>query len=345
MALLKLQGFEAFLRRPPPDTRLVLFHGADAGAVRELARRTVIATAGSADDPFNVARFEDTALSSDPARLADEYGAISMMGGRRAIWVTDAGDGLMKALGVLESDIDSGLIVAEAGVLPKSSKLRSLLEGHARAVVCQVYDPDTKDLAQLADSMLERAGLAISPDARARLVELIGADKALSRSEIDKLILYCHGQTEVSLADIEAVCGDTSSVTADNLIDAAFGGDLSEADHCLMSLLAAGGDAPRLLNQASGHASGLQALQLDVLNGQPIDAALKRAKPQIFFRRQRAIGSQLRSWDMDALASIQSAIAAATLQTRQYPDLDEAIAGRAFLAIARMARALSRNIN
>ena len=45
-------------------------------------------------DPFNVADLSEAVLESDPARLADEAAAISMMGGRRVVRVRGAGKAL-----------------------------------------------------------------------------------------------------------------------------------------------------------------------------------------------------------------------------------------------------------
>ena len=43
-------------------------------------------------DPFRVVDIGGDALKGDPARLADEFGAMSLMGGRRVIRVRPAGE-------------------------------------------------------------------------------------------------------------------------------------------------------------------------------------------------------------------------------------------------------------
>ncbi len=68
----------------------------------------------------------DADLSSDPGRLADEVQSLSLLGGRRAIWVENAGAALAKAMArFAEAKPVGNLVVAEAGSLPKSSKLRT----------------------------------------------------------------------------------------------------------------------------------------------------------------------------------------------------------------------------
>jgi DNA polymerase-3 subunit delta len=345
MAVIRAQALDAFLRKPGA-ARVLLIHGADTGAVKELARRAVLAFAGSLDDPFAVQRIDESAISADPAILLDEYASQSMLGGKRTIWVTGSGDSLMKALTpVLESAIAGNMIIVESSALAKSSRLRNGLEGHDLAAVCPVYDPDARDLGELVDSMCAAAGLAVMPDARARLLELIGADRALSRSEIEKLTLYCHGSRTVTLEDVEAACGDASAVSQDDLTDSTFGGDIEAADGSYWTLIAEGHDPSRLLGALLNHAGTLQSLQADVARGVSEDQAVKTAKPPVFFKRQRLVARQLRMWDFDSLASAQVTVSAAIRQARQFAPLAAPTGNRAVLALTRLARSLAQQKN
>ena len=56
------------------------------------------------------------------------------------------------------------------------------------------------------------------------------------------------------------------------------------------------------------------------------------------FKRRASISMQLRTWDIDTLLNAEERICAAILQTRQHPDLDEALVSRALLALGRSAR-------
>jgi DNA polymerase-3 subunit delta len=125
MTAIKPQALEAFLRRPDPGIIAVLIYGEDGEAVRELAERTVGKMSGSSVDPFNVASLSEADLAADPARLADEAQSISMFGGSRVIWVRGAGDAFLKSVTpLLQQETAGNLIVAEAGILAKSSRLR-----------------------------------------------------------------------------------------------------------------------------------------------------------------------------------------------------------------------------
>ena len=69
--------------------------------------------------------------------------------------------------------------------------------------------------------MLGAAGLTITPEARELLLSRLGADRALSRSEIEKLALYAGGKGTIEIDDVEAVVGDASELAIDTMIMAA----------------------------------------------------------------------------------------------------------------------------
>jgi DNA polymerase-3 subunit delta len=337
---IKGSSIELFLRQPDPSTICVLVYGSDTGAVKERARAAVVAAAGSADDPFNTVRLEDDALGRDPGLLADEYAAISMVGGRRAIWVTEAAEGFAKAIEPLLARPPSGnLIVAEAGSLAKKAKLRTVLEAAERAAVIACFEDGEQDLSQLISQEAKRAGLSVDDDAMAALLELLGGDRALSRREVLKLMTYCHGRGTVSREDVEAVCSDAAGFSTDEAIDAAFEGDLDGADSELAKLAASGVSGSRTLSALALHVARLQQWQVDIAGGRSTEQIMRSAKPPVFFKRQASIGRQLKLWSEGDLLAAGASVGAAILQTRQYSDLEDAIASRTFLSLARNARA------
>lgn len=340
MGVLKAAAIDGFLRKLPPNLCAMLIHGADAGAVRELARRAVVKIAGTADDPFNVVRLDDAALASDPGRLADEVASLSMLGGRRVVWVTDADQAFLKSVETILNGASAGnLIVAESSSLAKSSRLRTLFEKSERAFAIAIYEDDGDQVAALIASILTPLGLVLAPDAGVRLLELLGTDRAAARQEIGKLATYCLGAGQIRLEDVEAICGESSGGDADALIDAVFAGEVEHVDRGFMTLTGAGVDAGRILTLAGLHVVKLQSLKLDVERGMRVEDALRSARPPIFFRRHEAVRLQLRIWDLAALLSAASTLSSCTLQMRRTPAPAEALASRALLGLARNGRA------
>lgn len=341
MTALRLQALETFLRRADPEVNILLVYGAEPDAVRELAARVVRKVAGSLDDPFAVVRLDDHDLATDSARLVDEVQSMSMLGGSRAIWVKGADQHFLKAASpILDGRIRGNFIVAEAGVLAKSSALRVALERSPHAAIVPLYEAGEDDAAALLEQLLAQSELRMEPEARYRFIDLVGSSRGLLQREAEKLAVYAWGQDTVTVADVEAICGNEAEADADDLSDAVFGGDTSAADRIFCKLVAGGSDGGRLVSGVHSHALRLQEFRLAIESGVRTEQVLKSARPPVFFKRQRLIASQLAVWTVPTLLSAASSLAGAVLQIRQTASLADSIASRVLLAVARNARML-----
>jgi DNA polymerase-3 subunit delta len=341
VTVLKGSAIASFVRAPAQGTKAVLIYGSDAGRVHEVAAGIVGSAAGSLDDPFRVANVSDNSLAADPALLADEARSLSLLGGRRIVWVAPAGRGFQGAIeSYLADPGGEALIVAEAAALPKSSKLRALFEKSKQAAVIACYEDTAKDLRALVSRAASEARLAIADDVLEHVVERIGSDRGVSRQEIDKLLLYCYGKAAIELADVEAVCGDVSAASIDALVDATFSGDVAECCRRLAQLQESGISASGVLYGTGSHLARLQDFRSEIDRGKPRDAVMRGARPPIHFSRQNSIARQLALWPGGALDGALSTVLEATALTRQFPSLDHAIAERAMLSLARRAQTM-----
>src|SRR4029079_19391572 len=94
---------DAFLKKPDPKIRGVVIHSNDEGLIAERAAQLAKTVCEDLKDPFRVVDIAGDALKADPARLADEFGAMSLMGGRRVVRVRPAGEESAAALENLAS--------------------------------------------------------------------------------------------------------------------------------------------------------------------------------------------------------------------------------------------------
>ncbi|MGI9371439.1 MAG: DNA polymerase III subunit delta [Hyphomicrobiales bacterium] len=337
MAIFKPAQFNQFVRSRDPKIAAILIFGPDRGRVREAAKSLVEAVSGE-DDPFNIVHLDDDVLGKDPARLADEAQAISLMGGVRSVWVRDAANGFFGAAkSYLTDPRGDGLIVAEAGDLRKGTGLRSLFEKAKNAACLACYEDGARDVHGLIEEVLGAENLTIGQEARMVLAAYLGGDRALSRAELEKLVLYCRGKDRVEIDDIEQICGDTSSLAVDDLVDAVFGGELTQMDVQLNRLLQSGTLAAPLISSLSTHANRLHKFSLQIESGRSAKQIIDGARPPVFWKRKDAVARQLSIWDSKSLEAAGLTLADAEKQTRQHAALSEAIAGRAFLSLSRRA--------
>ena len=217
MVAYKSSALASFLKSPKPECRAVLVYGPDAGLVTERASTLAGIFAKRGQGETEIVRLDDRDLGDDPARLEVELRTRPMFASQSVVRLM-AGLKLdvpsLKAL--LASDFPNWLIV-EAGNLRPDSALRKLFEAHKTAAALACYG-DERSVLSLIDSELAGAGLSIDRETRDYLMTRLGADQALSRSEVVKLALYAQGAGRVSQDDVEAIVGDAAETALENFV-------------------------------------------------------------------------------------------------------------------------------
>lgn len=332
---------ESFAKAPDPSLRAVLVYGPDLGLVRERAQHLVKSAAGGLDDPFRVAERTGAAVAADPAGLLDELGALAFGGGRRAVRLRGAADSVTEAIerALGEPGWDA-LLVVEGGDLPARSSLRKLFEGGAGIAALPCYRDDRDSLASLVSDSLKQAGLAIEPDARDFLVARLGGDRALSRGELEKLVLYMNDtRRSVTRDDVMASIADASEATLEDLVFAVADGDRAGCVRWTRRCYEEGVAPVALLRAASNHFQRLLFVAALVRQGQPVDAALGKLRPPVFWKVKGRFGKQVSAWRRNRLAAALSDLIEAETACKSTGAPAEAIAARALLSLAARARA------
>ena len=337
---------EAFLKKPDPRIRGVVIYGNDDGLVAERAVALAKAVCEDLNDPFRVVDISGDVLKGDPARLADEFGALSMMGGRRVIRVRPAGEESAAALeNLVAAPAGDALIVVEGGNLTPRSGLRALAETEACLAAMPCYMDNEAALEGLVESAARAQGLAVAPDALQWIVERLGGDRGQTRSEIDKLLLYKasdvtpdSGKT-VTLEDAIDILGDTAAIGIDDVIAATFDGELVALDRALDRVFSEGGHPVQLVRSLQRHADQLHLVSAHAGKGGNMEAAMFKARglPRGGPVRQR-FERHLRAWPLPRLGASLTVILEAEIDCKSTGLPDEAIARRLCLRLAQAAR-------
>jgi DNA polymerase-3 subunit delta len=328
---------EAFLQRGTGYPVFLVF-GPNTGLVHERSRALAHRAVPDPTDSFQLIRLDGDDIASDPMRLADEANTIGLFGGKRVLWVRAGSKNLVPALQpLLATPPQDSTVVVEAGDLQARNPLRTAVEGSRNGMALPCYADEGRDLAALVDGLLREAGLSIGRDAREALLELVGADRLLTRRELEKLVLYAAGRPAITLADIEEIMADASALAADSVIDAALTGHLSALDAGIARLFAEGDDAGMVAASALRHAMTLHKTRIAIDKGTPADTAILQAR--IFYKRKSAFQRQLTLWNPSALEGVIALLRDTQALARRQAALGETHLARSLLMIAtRVAR-------
>ena len=324
------------LDRPDPAVRLYLFHGQDEAGSRALAERLLKGLGAEK----SVLPGQD--IKSDPARLADEAGAISLFGGRRAIWVEPAGDEVSEGVeALLALPASENPVIAVGGSLRKTSSLLKLAEAHPLALSHISYVPEGRDLERLVAELARDVGLRVSPDIARRVADSSAGNQAIAAQELQKFALFLNASPDRPR--------DLDPDTVDLL-----GADSAEADLMRLGDLALAGRMDALLDELARLPHGgsepipvLRALQRRLLmlaplcarveRGERVDGVMASMGKSLFWKDKPIIQQLLATWSSERLAEASSRVSQLERQIMLRPLADDAALGETLVTLARAA--------
>jgi len=337
---IKSSQADRFIAHPPASLIAALFHGPDQGLVRERAVALAKVVVPDLVDPFRVAELDEATLNTDPARLSDEAAALSMTGGRRVVRVRGASNGLADQFArFLSEPRGDALIVVEAGELAKSAALRRVFSEADCAAAIACYPDTERDLETVVRGTLKAEGLAIDAGALDCLISRLGSDRGVTRSELEKLVLYAMGDKRVTEGHVLAVLGDESVLRMEETFDAAGQGDYVRLDRLLMRLWSAGVAPAAVLRQAMMHFQQVLLVKSEAGESGNALVAMKKLRPPVFFMREQTFLAQVSRWTTARLQEALMLLYEAEALTRTTGVPEAAACSRAFFSVAALARA------
>ena len=340
MVAIRSNQVNAVLTRPDATLSAFLIYGADTGLVSERAVQLAKVLAGREKPPGEIVRIDEPELEQDSERLSTELLTIAMFGGRKIVRTSLSRRLTGAALrDLLAGPPLAGILIVEGGNLRPDDTARKVFESSPAAAAIPCFPDDAQSLDGMISEVLAAHRLSITPDAREMLIARLGADRGLSRGEVEKLALYAAGRGTIETDDIDAIVGDASELAMERVIDAAAAGDAASAVSGCQRMIASGDGAQSVIAAVQWHFARLHRVRAGIDSGRSLDDAFRQLRPPVFAKRRTIMEGQARRWTGPKLAQALARIRASALAARSSSALEEAHAERLLLELSRIAAA------
>ena len=325
--------------QPADGIRFYLFHGQDESQSRGLAARLLEAL-GAAKSVLAAAT-----IRSDPAALVDEASAMSLFGGKRAVWIEPATRDIEDGVAALfEAPAVENPVIAIAGVLTKTSALLKMAEASPLAVAFASYAPEGRDAERMVADMGRRYGLKIAPQVAARIADASGNDQAIVAQELQKFALFIDASPqapkELDHGPLDAVGAESAEGDFLRLADLALAGDIGELTEELARLPAGGSEGIPVVRSLQRRLLMLAPARARVERGERVDAVMTAMGRALFWKDKGKIQRMLTKWTADGLATVAERAGQLERSLIFSPAPERESLSEELLAIARKARSL-----
>lgn len=293
----------------PGDLRLVLLHGPDESASRDMAGQVAAGFGAS----VSVTELAGSALKADAQALVAAATSLSMFGDRELVRVDALDEDSLPAVAALLGGPPGHPVLALAGAFRKGSKLLALAEKHPAVAACINYEASLRDAGRLAGEMAAPLGLRLERGVPEALFESTGGDRMIMRRELEKYALYKDASPDspqrLGLEDLAALGIDSGEAELFAPIAAITNGDVAQATELIGRL--ADGTAIPLLRALERRFAQLTLLRIEVDAGDTPAAVVEGQGKAIFWKEKPFIIKALQAWSQPALAGAMGEILAA----------------------------------
>ena len=334
---LTARDIESFLRAPLTVSG-ALVYGLDGGQVRQRVSTLAESWLGK-DEPMGKFELAADELREDPARLADELAAMSLMASRRVILVREAEDAILDTIRhALTQRAKDNFLVLYATDSLAGTKLRDWAERSAEIASIPCYKDEGAALDTLIRDALRGYGLRIGPDVLRYLSSQLSGDRQVILNELEKLSLYVDDEAEeITIEDAAAVIGENNDKSLDDFCAAVAGGDMVSLCRLSDRLQAEGMAGLMLVRALMRYITRLEQLAMARASGQSLDAAIESLRPPVFFKAKPALKAHAQRWNAAMCTEALARLQILELDSKRYADQSLSRLAHGFMQIALLA--------
>lgn len=331
------RDIEPFLKNPGKAAG-ALIYGLDGGQVRQRVQQLTERFLGPNADPTAVLELTAEQLGNDPALLADELAAYSLMAPTRVILVRDADDDVVTPLmDALPRRAPGNYIILYSTDSLAGSKLRAFAERVDELAALPCYKDEGASLDTVIRETLRGYGLRAAPEVMRFLAQQLNGDRQIIVNELEKLSLYLGDEhEEVTLDDAITVIGENNDKSMDDLAHAVAAGDIPALCRLSDRLLAEGQVGFLLVRAVMRHLIRLRELAYATEQGQSLDAAIEALRPPVFFKAKPMLKAHAPRWSVARITEALARLQVLELDSKRYHDQAEARLAQGFMQVAQL---------
>ena len=270
----------------------ILLYGPESGLISIYQKKIANKIVDNLSDPFLVVNLNEKQLEQDQGLLADEFSAISMLGGRKLIMV-DSGNKMTESLKmVFEAPkkqtnfkvIGDNFILIVASELDKKSSLRKFAEGSPHIATIACYEDDLTTISAIIRQKFREQNFTFENQIVELLLGKFGKNRQIILNEMEKLFLFMGKNRHITADILQQNIADIAEISAYNFVEEFANRDVKKAILFLEKLFTEKTSPITILRFLNNYFSKLSLVKSNIENGSNLDLEMKIQK--VFFKQQ-----------------------------------------------------------
>ncbi len=269
---------------------LILFHGNNEGLKKENSKILL-------KDKKNIYYDDERNIIENSESFLEGLNNKSFFEKEKIFIIRRSTDKILKIINHLnKKNLEDIIIIFDADILDKKSKLRSYFEKDKKYVSIAFYPDDLQTLSKFAFNYLKKKNIIISQANINSIISKCSGDRIILINELQKIENYARYGKKVTEYDIARLTNLIENHSISDLIDSCLIGNKKKTIKILNENNFTNEDCIIITRTFLSKSKRIHKLCINFKENKNIELTLSNAKPPIFWKDKDTIKQQILGW-------------------------------------------------
>ena len=205
---------------------------------------------------------------------------------------------------ILEKEIDDLVLIVNAQILDKKSKLRSLFEKNKKAICVAFYADNNQTLSSIINNFFRENKIPVSQQSINLIVQRCRGDRLNLQNELEKIKSFTKNKKIIDIKDLLKLTNIAENYSVSELIDNCLAKNKKRTINILNENNYSLDDCILIIRTFLIKSKRLLRLSKEIDNNKNIDEIISSFKPPIFWKDKDIIKQQIQSWSYSNIKNL-----------------------------------------
>jgi len=245
----------------------------------------------------NTYNYEENDILNNKENFFNTILSKSFFENEKLIIINRASDKLKEIVEeIIEKNITDLILVLNANILEKKSKLRSLFEKQKQTICVPFYTDTNQTLIIVVNNFFKKNKIAISQQAINLMVERCRGDRQNLNNELQKVQSFIKNRSKIEIKDLLKLTNLAENYDVSELIDGCLAKNKKKTINILNENNYSLEDCILIIRTFLIKSKRLLKLSQSYIEKNNIDEVISSFKPPIFWKDKEIIKQQIKNW-------------------------------------------------
>jgi DNA polymerase-3 subunit delta len=253
----------------------------------------------------NIHTYEENEILQNQETFFNTILTKSFFGNEKLIIINRATDKIKTVIDeILEKEIKDLVLIVNAQILDKKSKLRSLFEKNKRTICVPFYTDNNQTLSSIINNFFRENKIPVSQQSINLIVQRCRGDRLNLQNELEKIKSFTKNKKKIDIKDLLKLTNIAENYSVSELIDNCLAKNKKKTINILNENNYSLDDCILIIRTFLIKSKKLLRLSKEIDNNKNIDEVISSFKPPIFWKDKDIIKQQIQRWSYSNIKNL-----------------------------------------